>query len=334
MAYEKRVCVLHQIKKGFAADGGDLSGAVYAERLGSDLTVTPRLLGLSPLKEGRYALSFSAAGKQLLLPLEGSAPIPVSGAPSIKDGFAVLLCYLRTDAEPIAYGRCGIATATVQELLDGARLVQKGDTPRKKPVPVPLSPFETPAPAPNVPTAPGVPVGVPDEPAEPEEERAQSPSFRGQSYDDDAIAASDYFRAHEDEEAPASCGEAEEQVARSCNPSAHEAPLFPEGSLTYYRTVQEKLDEAFKRFPKDDGLKKVFPQSEWVRSGNGALLGIVYQNGVPKYLCVAVEKKGDAPEEMQGQAVFVPRDSFSEEEGYYVVFQSADTGELVTISEG
>ena len=62
MAYEKRVCVLKQMKKGFAADGGDLSGAVYAERLGSELTVTPRLLGLSPLKEGRYALAFSAEG--------------------------------------------------------------------------------------------------------------------------------------------------------------------------------------------------------------------------------------------------------------------------------
>ena len=51
MAYEKRVCVVKQIKKGFSADGGALTGAVYAERLGGELTITPRIAGLSPLRD-------------------------------------------------------------------------------------------------------------------------------------------------------------------------------------------------------------------------------------------------------------------------------------------
>ena len=38
MAYEKKLCILKQIGKGFTADGMPLMGAVYAERLGSDLT--------------------------------------------------------------------------------------------------------------------------------------------------------------------------------------------------------------------------------------------------------------------------------------------------------
>ena len=63
MAYEKRLCVLKQIKKGFSADGSPLSGAVYAERMGSELTVTPRLAGIAPVKEGRYALAVWAGGR-------------------------------------------------------------------------------------------------------------------------------------------------------------------------------------------------------------------------------------------------------------------------------
>ena len=39
MSYEKRVAVLKQINKGFSADGGALSGAVYLERFGRELTV-------------------------------------------------------------------------------------------------------------------------------------------------------------------------------------------------------------------------------------------------------------------------------------------------------
>ena len=328
MAYEKRVCVVHQIKKGFAADGGDLSGAVYAERLGSELTITPRLLGLSPLKEGRYALSFSAEGKHFCLPLESGAPILVHDAPSIKEGFSVLLCYLRTDAEPIAYGHCGVSNVPADVLLAAT---QQGDTQRRRKIPVPLSPFETPAPvSPNVPTAPGVP--VPDSTVPEEEDAPKAHSFRGQSYNDDAIAASDYFRAHADEAASRHGGEEAQDLTGGGDPSAHEAPLFPDGALTYYNSVREKLDEAFARFPKDDGLSKVFPQSEWVKTESGARIGVIYHDGRPRYLCVAVEKKGDAPKELGDKAVFVPKDAFTKDEGYYVVFQDADTGEMVTVS--
>ena len=43
---------MKQVKKGFSADGSALSGAVYCERLGKEITLTPRLLGLAPVRGG------------------------------------------------------------------------------------------------------------------------------------------------------------------------------------------------------------------------------------------------------------------------------------------
>ena len=72
MAYEKRVCVMKQVKKGFTADGGALSGAVYAERTGETLKITPRLLGLAPVRDGRYVLVVRASGQTFCL--DGADP--------------------------------------------------------------------------------------------------------------------------------------------------------------------------------------------------------------------------------------------------------------------
>ncbi len=312
MSYEKRVCVLKQIKKGFSADGSALSGAVYCERLGDTLTVTPKLAGAAPVKEGRYGLVLRAEEKTLLFELNGNLPLRRENAPSVKNGFAALVVYLRGEAEPVAFGSCGSAPSAYEPLLAAVK---------EKPSPaVPLPPFETPAPvAPNVPRAPGVPLPDPL----PFRERALS------EYDDEAIASVDYY-SHADEEAPrGGGGQAQEEKAGSGPREDAADPLYPprsRGSLTYYKELREKLDFAFAGFPRDDTLKEVFPQSEWVRREN-ALLGIVYRAGRPQYLCVAAERETPPPE-MGENALFVPLAGG----GVWMVFQDADTGEYVRVS--
>ena len=76
----------------------------------------------------------------------------------------------------------------------------------------------------------------------------------------------------------------------------------------------------------------VFPQSEWVQA-ESALLGVIYKEGIPQFLCVAVPAQGDPPAEMKEHGCFVPASPYSEEDGFWVVFQSADSGEYVTISD-
>ncbi len=322
MAYEKRLCVLKQIKKGFTADGEAPAGAVFAERLDGTLTVTPRLAGLAAVSEGRYALAVWAGGKTYCFEWKDNRPFSVSGAPSLEGGFSALVAFVRGGAEPVAYGSCGNAPADPALLLSLFSEKKKGGV---KPIPVPLSPNQTPIPAPNVPLAPTVP--LPDEEdGEPFRDAAAS------GYDDEAIASDDYYLREGAEDAPlAAPGKetADGAAARADEEDGAPSPFrLSCGGLTYYNEIAPKLKEAFRKYPKDERLLAVFPHSEWVRT-EAALLGVVYAEGRPRYLCVAMETV--PPPEAEPFAVFVPASCFSDDDGVYVVFQDAGTGEYVKV---
>lgn len=330
MAYEKRLCILKQIKRGFTADGSPLSGAVHAERLGGELTLTVKLLGVAPVRDGRYALAVWIDGKHFYFELSDHNPIKLENAPSLHDGFSVLVLFVKGEAEPLAYGHCGFAPADYQPLLRA--FAEDGEKKkRKEPIPTPLSPIQVPGvPSPQVPLAPGIP--LPDSGEEEQAERAV--------YDDEAIADANYFseeaydgKDHQNENAPRGGRGEEKKKTNAGGASSHEEddavhPFYRGGGLTYYNSVREKIEDAFQKFPKAEALSTAVSNSEWIHA-NGAYLGIVYQDGQPRYLCVATEAHGEPPEEMKEKYVFVPKTPFTEDEGYYVVFQDADTGEVV-----
>lgn len=318
MAYEKRICILKQLKKGFSADGNTLSGVVYAERVGESLTVTLRIPGLSALKEGRYVLVLQVGGQKFCLSVEDE--MHIEHAPSVKNGFAALLCFVRSDAEAVAFGSCGSERAEVPALLRS--LTEAG---RKKPIPTPMPPYAPPAPLePNVPFAPGVPL--------PEKPKEDSRPFRKTAYDDEAIAESDYYEPfHADEGGNDQVQTEGEKAAGNGDFAEDETPfLRTRGTLTYYKEVRDEIEAVLKKYPPDTRLKWAFPQSEWARSEK-SLIGIVYEEGIPRYLCVASEEPDPALKE---KSVFVPASPYSDGQGFYVVFQDADTGAYVTVEEG
>ena len=345
MAYEKRVAVLKQVNKGFSADGSELSGAIYAERLGSELSIKVQAAGLAALKEGRYVLVFSAENREFCLDLGGGGAIKIADAPSIKDGFAALVAYVREEVHPVALGRCGSVVKDVPLLLNAITLKnkKKGEIPTPPPVEFPpagpavpdnVPPALPPNEPPNTPSFPihGAPKGVPEE-GEPFRERACA-------YNDEAIAESDYFG-----DSVQACDRNEDSAGKSERKGAKKSGrgnsakddgninpvLFPKGKLTYYKKVRKAIEQAFEKFPPDTRLLAVFPRSEWVKT-ESALLGVIYENGQPRYLCVAAEKTGEAPEDMKEHCTFVPESPFSEDKGFYVVFQDADTGAYVDVS--
>lgn len=336
MAYEKRVAVLKQVNKGFSADGSALSGAVYVERFGRELTVNVRTAGLAALKEGRYAVVLKIGNQEYFFPLGGGETLTVADAPSVKDGFAILIVFLKEEAQPVAFGRCGASTATVSELMNALRKSEQ----KKGGMPViPVSPVEFPPLAPNVPRAPTVPVPG----NEPEEEPADRAPFRegACAYDDEAIAENDYFfeRVQEGDRNETSAGKGKGKGRKKTGGDDIKEDddvirpfLGTKGKLTYYKKVRDSLARAFEKFPTDTRLLKVFPRSEWVKT-ESALLGVVYNDGRPQYLCVAVEKTGDPPEEMKEHCTFVPESPFSDQEGFYIVFQDADSGAYVTVGQ-
>jgi len=277
MAYEKRLCVLKQVKRGFSADGAPLSGAVYAERTGSELILTPRIAGIAPVTGGRYAFALWVGGRTFCLEAKGNSPLRVPSAPSLAEGFAVLLSFVghTGGAEPVAYGCCGSAPGRPEALLQ-----------------VLMSPPEN-----LFLSAAGS--------AKQEKLQSLPEPDGGTVYHDEAIAESNYFSAEVQEEA---------EIAA---PSGR--------SLAYYDKVQKKLDFAFSRYPRNERLAAIFPHSQWVDTEKCAL-GIIFGEGLPRYLCVATTLQ-PLPE-MREECTFVPT-PYSDEEGFYVVFQDADSGEIV-----
>ncbi len=296
MAYEKRLCVLKQIKKGFSADGKPLSGAIHAERLGETLTLTLRLLDFAPVKEGRYALAVKVEKKTYLFDI-GEGELRVENCPSLKDGFSVLVCFIRAEIEPVAFGFCGGASNDYIPLLNA--LSMRGEDKKKK------------------------------------------QSKKKEEFNDEAIAEDNYYerekntgKSHENEtSALDSKGAKEEEKVQSftCVHDGDESEnlfLFPKKD-EYYQSIKERLERAFSKYPSDERYKEVFPTSKWVNA-EGTLLGIIYEGNVPLYLCVATK---EPPEEKKEGARFVPFHPFLESDGMYVLFQSAQTGEVVFLSD-
>ena len=343
MAYEKRVAVLKQVNKGFTADGSALSGAVYAERLGGELSLKVQAAGLAALKEGRYVVVFSAEKKIFCLDLGRGESIRVQNAPSIQNGFTVLVAYVRDVVQPVAFGKCGSAAGDVITLLNA---ITAGE---KKKGGMPASPTEFPPVAPNI--APNIPPNIPPsvppmipipEPPSKEEPETRAPFREGAvTYNDEAIAESDYFydRVQTGDRNENVAGENEGKGRKKKggkNPSKDDGTqhpvLFPKGKLTYYKKVRGDIERAFEKFPSDTRLLTVFPRSEWVKT-ESALLGVIYEDGQPRYLCVAAEKTGEPPEDMKEHCTFVPESPFSQDKGFYIVFQDADTGAYVNVSD-
>ena len=285
--YEKRVCIVKQLRKGFSADGGTLSGAVYAERIGRELTVTPRV-PLPPPGDGTYLLILRVQDRTFVFSL-GEGAIRAEDAPSVREGFAALICHAGQDVEPVAFGRCGRCTAGAEQLLSEAQ--------KKRPA-IPLPPNELPAIGPNVLPAPA--------------SRCPIPPFRPKR------------KATTTRLSPTAT------ITRPSRPSLPPRPTARAARL--HTTIRcgrrSKKPSAANGTRRSETLARVFPHSEWVRKGD-ALLGVVCEEGVPRYLCVAVRER---PAALSDKAVFVPLSPFTEEEGYWIVFQDADTGEYVTTS--
>ena len=127
-------------------------------------------------------------------------------------------------------------------------------------------------------------------------------------YDDEALAGKNYYASPE--------------------AIAPGSPAEPPRALTYFESIRPRMEEAFRKGTPDTRLCRALPHSEWTL-WEGALLGIVYHFGVPRYVCLAVEAQGELPPEMEERAVFVPSSPYSDDEGFFVAFQDAATGEFV-----
>ena len=347
MNYIKKMCILRQVKQGFSGDGKSLSGLVKIEQYGKNLAVEVSIINFAPLSLGEYyCLLSDGKGKTEMLALRGKSLFNILSDIDVSEGFCAVVCYVKSDVVPIAYGINGNRSYDWRSILNATL-----------PPVFPTSKQEIPPSIPNV-----IPQNEPPM-SELTPTQTLPPSSNGKEafnadmpnenliYDDDSVAVDNYFiqeNNYEQEqptktaknayfESPTEKSNAQERANSAQNGNADGVlHAFKTDSDGYYRAVKEEIDNLFKLYPKDKTLDGVFSCSEWVRIKGTAkkplyLVGVIYVENQAKYICYALasEDKTQPPEEIKNVCTFVPSTPFKETEGFFVIFQSASTGECI-----
>lgn len=99
----------------------------------------------------------------------------------------------------------------------------------------------------------------------------------------------------------------------------------------FYYAVKPQLDELFICYPEEPTLANAVENSKWIRvesADDCYVVGILFDDGEPSLLCYGVPAKANTqpPSELDGACVWLP---VSEQDGYFVIYQSAHTGEII-----
>ena len=136
MNYVKKMCILRQIKQGFSTDGKTLSGLIKAEQYGKNLAVEISVINFAPLVSGDYyCLLSDGKGKTEMLCLRGKSLFNILTDMDITDGFCGIICHVKTDVVPIAYGVNGNGAEEIFAHLGVPRLSEKRRKKRERPSP-------------------------------------------------------------------------------------------------------------------------------------------------------------------------------------------------------
>ena len=108
----------------------------------------------------------------------------------------------------------------------------------------------------------------------------------------------------------------------------------------FYSMIAEQLDELFDKYPREKNLENLVENSKWVKikyedNDKYYVVGIIYINNDIKYICYGVPGNyyTEPPRELKDYSQWLPTDTLSPyTEGFWVMYQDADTGENVIIN--
>lgn len=353
MNYVKKMCILRQIKQGFSGDGKTLSGLVKIEQYGKNLAIEVSIINFAPLISGEYyCLLSDGKGKTEMLSLRGKSMFNILSDVDITGGFCAVICYVKSEVVPIAYGINGNGSYDWKSILNATLppVFPKKNT---------SFPSESTAPPKQVP-ADFIAAAPPNFAQNPQKDGGhvatneidatkETTEKSEKTYDDESIVTENYYEEQKNEQIGnsknrenAHLENPQQKPAEIGTPAAEngnaESVLHPfktDGD-GYYLSVKNELDELFHTYPKDETLSKAFSCSEWVRVKGTAkapeyLVGVLYADGRAKYICyaLAAKDKDTPPDEIKDVCTFVPISALSQNVGFFVIFQSANSGQCI-----
>ncbi len=354
MNYVKKMCILRQIKQGFSGDGKRLSGLVKIEQYGKNLAVEVSVINFAPLTAGEYyCLLSDGKGRTEMLSLRGKSMFNILSDIDITGGFCAIICYVKNDVVPIAYGINGNGSYDWRTILNATL---PPVFPEKN-SPLCTNARTNGADIPKQTAADFIAAAPTDFSSKNKNdggrvatsENSTHASSASAHYDDEKIVTENYYQERENEQnvlsensqnahLESAMEKNEENGTTSAENDNAKSLLHPfktDGD-GYYLSVKNELDELFATYPKDNTLNGAFSCSEWVRVKGTAkepqyLVGVLYENGQAKYICyaLAAQDKNNPPDEIKNVCSFVPVSALSENVGFFVIFQSATGGECI-----
>lgn len=341
MDYDKKVLVLKQVNGGFSTTDKPVSAIARVESENGVSDFFLSVINLAPVSEAQYFAYFCDGEGRLfdfdlgVRPLSFHAQFPYP--PNVEKGFAVGVYFIK-DYLPtpvcLGFGQgCRIDKTSLSKMVAENCLAYYKSPPKEQP------------------KVSKTALSVPPILSTPTE------------YDDEAVATENYY---ENEVLLPSDGQMIQEFSREHLSYKNEFIDSPNQEKTrestqgfssredetfasrfqndkqqnYYSTVKDELEDIFNKFESESDLCSLFPSSKWAKINYAKdkfyVVGLVVENGAPKYVCYGVpdDNPTTPPRQLQGFCSFVKLfPNSNERRGYWMMFQDAKTGKCIHLEE-
>ena len=357
MRFYKKVLVLKETTKGFSVSDKPVGGIVRAEAENGVCNVNFSFVNYRACSRGDYALYiYYGEGKLLFFDL-GARPSSFSEVtetfPDFSHGFAAGICHISDDLPILtAFSRTEESDCTVTDfkraVAERCLSVRKNRIISKKEESIDIAEKADSADSGNFTRYDDEAVATENYYDKEKEEREKN--------DGEYVRFEDELSYIGNEEEAAATESRPYRVENEKRPdlgddvSQHAENKFSNltDGLTeekysddnpYFLTVKSELDGVFQKFPEEPSLTKLFPESRFSRINYSEnkfyVVGVIKERGEEKYICYGVPGaySENAPEELAPYCSFIPLSVFDlSGEGYWMMFQSAATGECIHLN--
>ena len=315
MDFYKKILVLNQIEKNCLFNGKEISGIVRVESEDNITTLSLSLINFPFLSDGEYILAvlFENSPIEIIsLDKKPTSFLKVFYSLQKFAEFSIGIFYKNQGYFPVAFTK----TEKGVDLQSLTILLTKAETSNNLgPTPV---------------------------------------------YDDEAVATEDYFALEEkikdkiqllegweNERQPNEVvkndslreKDSKKRALRADGGEDEEKPIQSQtynDEHPYYQSAKNELDNLFRKFPKENSLSSILPNSQFCRINYSAdkyyVVGVVKEENKEKYICYGVPSNysEEPPKELKDYCCFLPKSIFNlKGDGFWMMFQDAVTGNCV-----
>lgn len=311
MKYTKKVLFLKEVSAGFSYNGEEVKGLAKLEKLGQ-VKLDLSLINLAPLKSGEFFIIIGSPTKNVIYQIDESGFLGEVCGIDIEEPISLSLISKALNVKVVLFGCSGDFEYSHKDMLNA--FLEKKQILDK------------------------------------EESIENDVIDNALNYFDETLATENYYENSDvdlknlkvcdaennfDEDNVRQDKQEDLQTKTQASPCEDETDFINDCDKldsNFFECIKEDVENILSSYPRFDELERAIYGSKWVK--------IELENGEyyfgetslynEKHLCYAVRgEKNNCPKEFIGKACYVPCSSFSDEKGFFVLFQSEQNGKII-----